>query len=104
MATSPTPTRVHYYLRKHALAVQKSVFMLQIDPKGLAEIEAELRARVKALDDDLRLYAIPGPAALWTAGQQGVRMSGLYGDDTPGQGNGGRLRHWFKGLFGQEAA
>jgi CRISPR-associated protein Cas2 len=96
--------RVHYYLRKRALAVQKSVFMVQVDPKALAAIETEQHARVKARDDDVRLYAIPGPAALWAAGRQAARMLGLYADEAPSVDNGGRLRKWFQGLFGREAA
>jgi CRISPR-associated protein Cas2 len=96
--------RVHYYLRKQALAVQKSVFMVQTDPEGLAAIETELQARVKARDDDLRLYAIPGPSAVWAAGLQATRMGGLHGDDAPSDATGGRLRKWFQGLFGREAA
>lgn len=94
--------RVHYYLRKQALAVQKSVFMVQTDASGLAEIERQLRQRVNTTEDDLRLYAIPGPSTLWAAGRQGERVAGLYGGIAEQQ-NGG-VRQWFKGLFGREAA
>jgi CRISPR-associated protein Cas2 len=93
--------RIHYHLRKHALAVQKSVFLLHADADGLAEVERGLRERADARDDDLRLYAVPGPAALWAAGQQGTRMAGLHGGDARPRGG---VRDWFKGLFGREAA
>jgi CRISPR-associated protein Cas2 len=62
--------KVHYTLRKQALAVQKSVFIIHTDLATLAQLEAQLRERVVEREDDLRLYAIPNPAALWAAGQQ----------------------------------
>lgn len=97
--------KVHYYLRKQALAVQKSVFIIHADRETLAAVQDGLRRRVVERDDDLRLYAIPGPASLWAAGQQAQRLAGLYGGDTDTQGaRPGRLRRWFKGLFAQEAA
>jgi len=97
--------QVHYYLRKHALAVQKSVFIVHTDLAQLAVIQDGLRARVLERDDDLRLYAIPGPAALWAAGQQARRLAGLYdGTSEHRPAHPGRLRRWFSGLFGQEAA
>ena len=97
--------RVHYYLRKQALAVQKSVFIVHTDPANLALIQEQLRALVVEHDDDLRLYAIPGPDALWAAGQQAQRLVGLYdGTGAAGATRPGRLHRWFQGLFGQEAA
>lgn len=97
--------KVHYYLRKQALAVQKSVFIIHTDLATLARIEGQLRQRVVEREDDLRLYAIPTPAALWAAGQQAERLSGLYGGDAKTTGaRPGRLRRWFEGLFAPEAA
>jgi CRISPR-associated protein Cas2 len=95
--------RVHYYLRKRAQAVQKSVFILDADAAGLVEIETGLRALVDTREDDLRRYAIPGPAAIWAAGCQAARVSGLHSGH-PGAGGGSRVRRWFQGLFGREAA
>ena len=97
--------KVHYYLRKQALAVQKSVFIIHTDLATLAQVQDHLRALVEERDDDLRLYAISSPAALWAAGQQAQRLAGLYGGDAESTGaRPGRLRRWFKGLFAQEAA
>jgi CRISPR-associated protein Cas2 len=98
--------QVHYYLRKRALAVQKSVFILQTDPAGLTETLAGLSERVLERDDDLRLYAIPGPGALWAAGRQAANLGGLYGasagaDASP---HPGRLRRWVGGLFCRDHA
>ena len=94
--------RLHYHLRKQAAAVQKSVYMIYTDSAGLAELEQGLLARTDPKVDDLRLYAIPGPAALWVAGTQEHAFTGLYGPSEPGVG--ARLRRWFKGLIGWEAA
>jgi len=98
--------RLHSYLRKQATAVQKSVFALYTDAAGLAEVERGLRARADPKVDDLRLYAIPGPAALWAAGAQARAFAGLYGPQGASQvpSVGTRLRQWVKGLMGREAA
>jgi len=98
--------RVHYYLRKQATAVQKSVFIIHTDPGHLSEVEDALRDRTDPRVDDLRLYAIPGPAAVWAAGAQARAFNGLYGPgaDTGTHGIGARLRHWVKGLIGRDAA
>ncbi len=95
--------RVHRYLRKRAFAAQESVFIVHADAGALADLEQELRTLVDQRKDDLRRYAIPGPAAVWAAGRQAERLSGLHSGDT-GAPQGSRLRRWFKGLFGQEAA
>jgi CRISPR-associated protein Cas2 len=98
--------RLHYYLRKRATAVQKSVFAINTDAAGLAAVERGLRARADPKVDDQRLYAIPGPAALWVAGAQSRAFTGLYGAQGPGQAPsvGARLRQWLTGLMGREAA
>ncbi len=95
--------RVHGYLRKQALALQKSVFLIETDDPHLQQVLAELRARADNREDDIRLYAIPGPASVWTAGKQAAKGAGLYGPDQPGA-SGSRMHRWFTGLFGKEAA
>ena len=94
--------RIHYYLRKRALAVQKSVFAIETDREQLAEIEQGLLRIADVNRDDLRLYAIPAPAAMWVAGCQAARMQGLHSG--PPVATGSRARRWFQGLFGREAA
>jgi len=73
--------RVHYYLRKQALVLQKSVFAIEIDPRHLEEVLGQVRDLADARKDDIRLYAIPGPAALWSAGQQEHKLAGLHGGE-----------------------
>jgi hypothetical protein len=69
-------------------------------------VERGLRQRADPRVDDLRLYAVPGPAAIWAAGTQTHAFDGLYasrdGNESPGIG--ARLRRWVKSLTGQEAA
>jgi CRISPR-associated protein Cas2 len=103
--------RVHYYLRKRALAVQKSVFAMETDSGALAEVQKGLLAIADPREDDLRLYSIPGPAAVWTAGKQGQRFEGLYGahdaarpQPAAGDAKRSRMGRWIQGLFGREAA
>ncbi len=95
--------RIHAYLRKHALALQQSVFMIETDDRHLQEILDEVRARADNRDDDIRLYAIPNPASVWAAGKQVTKGFGLYGPE-PHLASGSRMSRWFKGLFGKEAA
>ncbi|AGA89195.1 CRISPR-associated endoribonuclease Cas2 [Thioflavicoccus mobilis 8321] len=95
--------RVHLCLRRQALAVQKSVFLIEADERRLAEILAELRRRADNREDDIRLYAIPDPAAIWAAGRQSERVANLYGG-APAEAERPRRGRWLKGLFGREAA
>lgn len=95
--------RVQRYLSRQALALQESVFLLQVDAGQLRDCEQRLRQLADPREDDLRLYAIPGPAALWAAGRQTKAAAGLFGGQA-GPPEGGRLRRWFQGLFGREAA
>ena len=95
--------RVHRLLRKRAIPLQESVFLLHSDSALLQDIEAGLRARSDTRVDDLRLYSVPGPEAIWAAGRQRAVVTGLFPEE-PRDSARGNLRHWFKGLFGREAA
>jgi CRISPR-associated protein Cas2 len=98
--------RLHYYLRKHATALQESVFAIHADAAVLAEVERGIRERTNPREDDLRLYAIPGPAAVWAAGAQTTTLNGFYAP--PGAHEApqlsARLRRWVRGLMSREAA
>jgi len=95
--------RVHYCLRKQALALQKSVFAIETDPRHLEEVLAQVHDLAAPNEDDIRLYAIPGPAALWTAGQQEHKLAGLHGGETATR-EGSLIKRLFDGLFRREAA
>ncbi|WP_200388040.1 CRISPR-associated endonuclease Cas2 [Thiocapsa imhoffii] len=95
--------RIHRLLRKRAVAVQQSVFLIEADADTLAAIVEELRAHANTRTDDIRLYAIPHPAALWTAGTQCEQGAGLY-TAMPSRSATRGVGRWLKGLFGRNAA
>ncbi len=70
--------RVHYYLRKRALPLQKSVFLLHCTSSVLAETLQGVRERVALREDDVRLYPVNSPNSLWGAGQQTAALPSLY--------------------------
>ena len=62
--------KLHYQLKKQALAMQYSVFLLKANDKHLASLLAIIHRIVNDDEDDVRLYAIFNPNTLWTAGRQ----------------------------------
>lgn len=97
--------RLHYYLRKRAIAVQESVFALHADANQLADIEQGMLQYIDAREDDLRLYAIPAPAAIWAAGVQSAAFEGLYGAKTPmASSDQSHLGRWLDRLISRQAA
>lgn len=69
--------RLHAYLKKQALPVQYSVFVVHCSAAELAEILREVRGRVDLRVDDVRLYPIRDLNSLWGAGQQPEALSGM---------------------------
>jgi CRISPR-associated protein Cas2 len=70
--------RVHYFIKKHGTALQKSVFLLQVDTTRLQEIISEIQSRVKDREDDVRIYPLRNPGSIWAAGQQEEKLRHLY--------------------------
>jgi len=64
--------RVHYYLRKRALAAQQSVFFLHVTDAELQRTLDEVAKRIHRHRDDVRAYPISHPAEVWLAGQSAV--------------------------------
>lgn len=60
--------RVHYYLRKRALAAQQSVFFLHVTDAELERMLDAVAARTDRHRDDVRAYPISHPADVWLAG------------------------------------
>jgi CRISPR-associated protein Cas2 len=75
--------RVHYYLKKQALPLQKSVFIVHCSANQLADILNEVRERASLGEDDIRLYPVSSPQSLWAAGQQAKQLHSLYQTKTP---------------------
>ncbi|MCH9698999.1 MAG: CRISPR-associated endonuclease Cas2 [Gammaproteobacteria bacterium] len=70
--------KVHYFLKKRAIALQNSVFLLHANQKKLQIILAGIHERVNGRVDDVRLYPVIHPNAIWAAGLQINALQGLY--------------------------
>lgn len=94
--------RLHYYLKKRALPLQRSVFLLHKKPSELSQILQEVRQRTHKNEDDVRLYPVVSPNSIWAAGTQSRVLADLYGPvekEKPAKG----LRGLVKTLFGRVA-
>jgi len=67
--------RTHAYIRKHGVSLQKSVFLIHTDRDGLAGLKQGVIERVNSKEDDVRLYPVRHPGALWTGGRQAACMT-----------------------------
>jgi CRISPR-associated protein Cas2 len=94
--------RVHAYLRQRAQALQFSVFLLETEESALRTILDGVRQRADTRHDDIRLYAVTDPSAVWSAGTQQAALAGLYVPQPPAPP--GVLQRLFQGLFPREAA
>jgi len=70
--------RFHYHLSKLAIAVQNSVFIMDMDQSQLKKVKKCVHKYCNDKHDDVRLYPIVSPARLWPAGKQMNRMGGMY--------------------------
>ncbi|HGG59979.1 MAG TPA: CRISPR-associated endonuclease Cas2 [Gammaproteobacteria bacterium] len=68
--------RVHYYLKKRALMAQRSVYLYKGDAGALGKIEKSLRKMTDSREDDIRLYPVRSPDALWEAGPRPGALQG----------------------------
>ncbi len=70
--------KVHYYISKKAMALQRSVFLVKADKSDIKKIAIALLERADTQKDDIRLYPLQGVNKMWVAGKQAEKMSGLY--------------------------
>ena len=89
--------RTHAFVKKLGIPLQKSVFLVRADPDGLERLKDGIRQRVHGRRDDVRLYPIPGPSALWAAGLQQAAIGSLYaaGPDRMPEKPGSRILRLF---------
>jgi CRISPR-associated protein Cas2 len=92
--------KVHRFLKKHATALQNSVFLLNVDKKTLEQIIAGVKERTKGNIDDVRLYPISNPNTIWADGKQIGVMKHLYIGKVSQTKTSG-LQHLFSNLFGR---
>lgn len=71
-------SRLHYALKKKALPMQESVFLVQADAAKLKAILAIVKDRIHVREDDVRLYPLRHPNDMWLAGCQQTSMAGLF--------------------------
>ena len=94
--------RTHYYLKKHALPLQRSVFLIHKKPSELHKILQAVRQRTHKTKDDVRLYPVTSPYSIWAAGTQANRIQGLY-TQIPKKQKQPEKAGFFKTLFGHVA-
>ncbi len=70
--------RLHYRLRKRAIPLQNSVFMVKLTDKHLDRLSNEIKNHINSVQDDVRIYPIHHPDTLWSAGKQVKALRGLY--------------------------
>ena len=76
--------RVHRFLKKEGLAVQKSLFFIDADQRQLACLFKGLANIIKAAEDDIRAYPISHPSRVWMSGGPLARFPLLtVGHPTP---------------------
>lgn len=61
--------RAHRYLKSRGLAVQYSVFLLQMTKSEIRQLLSELQPLLHPAEDDLRAFPCEGRRAMWLAGK-----------------------------------
>lgn len=62
--------RVHRYMKKRAIAVQYSVFLVECSPLRLKEVIAGVQSLLDEREDDVRVYTLPSRIEVKTMGNQ----------------------------------
>jgi CRISPR-associated protein Cas2 len=73
--------RIHRFMKKVALPLQYSVFLLEADTKRIEALLKQLRMMIKANEDDIRIYPLPHQPDWCSLGkplwQDGVQLVGF---------------------------
>jgi len=93
--------RVHRCLRREAVAMQESVFLVQRSQRGIGRLMDELEALMHRREDDLRAYPIADPGEIWLRGK-GVMDGNLVAPDGKQRTQSGQppARSWWRRLVG----
>lgn len=92
--------KVHYFLKKRGIALQKSIFLLHCSAEDLSLILQGVRERANIREDDIRLYPVSSPHSIWAAGKQQQALSDLYGGDDKSSKSESWLQKAIGSLFG----
>ncbi len=96
-------SRVHRFLLKHGIAVQKSVFVIKYSQARLEALLTEMAPLIDAKLDDIRVYPIQHPSQLWLAGAIDTTLAAFnlpHPEPEPAAQShrGGWLRRWLSKL------
>lgn len=89
--------RLHYYLKKRAIALQNSVFLVKADQQHLGRLEKDLKKLASIQEDDLRIYPVRHPDTIWAAGKQASAIRHLYVGKKTQQPK--KKSHWLRNLL-----
>lgn len=91
--------RLHYFLKKKAISLQNSVFLIKADAQRLKRLEVSLEQIINNNEDDVRIYPVLHPDTLWAAGKQATAFQHLYvGVKKPPRKK--KKKSWINNLFG----
>jgi CRISPR-associated endonuclease Cas2 len=86
--------RVHRYLSKQGIPMQKSVFFIFANTKALRDVIDGVEALIHRREDDVRVYPISHPSQVWLHGYN------AFASPEPGKtGTGARLIGAVKSLL-----
>ena len=91
--------RLHYFLKKKAIALQNSVFLVKADAHYLKHLESSLEKLINIRDNDVRIYPVLHPDTLWAAGKQASAFQHLYAGKKK-QSRKRKRPKWVSSLFG----
>ena len=65
-------SRLHRFLRKHAVPVQFSVFHYEGSAASMGQLAAQIETRIDPKTDDVRIYQLPEHLGIDTLGRGGI--------------------------------
>lgn len=94
--------RLHRALRKEALAVQRSLFLVAGSVSRVEGLMDQWETLLDPQQDDLRAYPIESPERLWLSGQRLLRGELVQDGVTDDSHRGTCLPDWRERLAGQD--
>jgi CRISPR-associated protein Cas2 len=90
--------KVHRFLKKEGLAVQYSVFLVQLSPALLKNLLANIEKIIDAQSDDVRAYPVCWLDRFWVAGKNEclVVKRHLVGESVKNQSKAKNVYQWLK--------
>ena len=70
--------RVHRYMVKRAIPMQKSVFHVTMSTVQLLKLRQGLSALIDPKEDDIRIYPLPAQTEIVRLGRMDIAASGVF--------------------------